>query len=213
MMNIKIKLVLAGMAVAMLFSAQTTMAEERVGDPYPLSTCAVSGKDAAAKGEPLVILIEGRELKTCCKNCKAKLEADPAKFIAGVDAQIIVQQEKHYPLTTCVVGGGALTAKGDPIKLVVNNRLVQLCCNGCKKKVSEDPAGIIAQLDEAVIAKQSEGYALKVCPVSGEELGDDPIHVVVGNRLIELCCNGCKKKVDANPAKYLAMLDAGKVTE
>ena len=225
---------LMGVALAMLFTAQSTMAQEgkgeratkagnpsseapakaekRIGDPYTLATCAVSGEDAWADGEPKVILLNGREFKTCCNKCKGKLEADPAKFIAEVDAAIIKQQEKHYPLTTCVVGEGDLKAKGDPVQLVVNNRMVQLCCSGCKKKLSADPAKFIAQLDAAVIQQQSEDYKLKTCPISGEELGDKPKNIVIGNRLVKLCCAGCQKKVAANPAKVFAMLDSGKVT-
>jgi hypothetical protein len=209
--GLKSKLMLMMAAFAMLFSAQSTMAVERVGDPYTLGTCAVSGKDAWAKGDPLVIIHEGREVKTCCKNCKSKFEADPAKFLPGIDAKIIAQQDKHYPLTTCVVGGGALDSKGEPVVLVVNNRLVKLCCNGCKKKVKANPAGFIAKLDEAAIAKQNDSYNLKKCPIGGEDLGDKAKNIVLGNRLVKLCCAGCKKKVNANPAKVFAMLDTGKV--
>lgn len=210
--NIKSTWLLAGAFMALMLCAPMTMAAERVGDPYPLGTCAVSGKDAWAKGEAIVIIHEGREFKTCCENCKGKFEADPAAYVKGVDAQIIAQQVKHYPLTTCIVGGSDLNKNGEPIQLVVNNRLVQLCCAGCKDKLEADPAAFLAKLDEAVIAQQSKGYALKECPVSGETLGEKTTDLIIGNRLVKLCCAGCKKKVEANPAKVFAMLDSGKVS-
>ena len=39
--------------------------------------------------------------------------------------------------------------------MVVNNRLVKLCCAKCEKAVEDDPAAYIAKIDEAVIAAQS----------------------------------------------------------
>jgi hypothetical protein len=37
----------------------------------------------------------------------------------------------------------------------------------------------------------------------------DPVDLVVGNQLIELCCAGCKKKINADPAKYIAQVQQG----
>ena len=210
--NVKAKLFILGAAIAMMLTTQSTMAAERVGDPYTLDTCAVSGKGLRAKGEPFVILVEGREYKTCCSKCKEKLEADPSAFVDSVDERIIKQQAKHYPLTTCLISGKPVKEHGEPVNLVVNNRLVQLCCDGCKDKFKADPAKFLAKLDEAVIEKQDKEYALKKCPISGEKLGDNAKNIVVGNRLVKLCCAGCEKKVLANPDKVIAMLDAGKVT-
>ena len=31
----------------------------------------------------------------------------------------------------------------------------------------------------------------------------------VANRLVKFCCEGCETKYNANPAKYLHMLDTG----
>jgi hypothetical protein len=58
------------------------------------------------------------------------------------------------------------------------------------------------QLAAAAIARQ------KICPVSGKPLGSmgDPIKVMIGDKPIFLCCRGCFKKVQANPARYLAMV-------
>ena len=50
-------------------------------------------------------------------------------------------------------------------------------------------------------------FPLKTCIVTGDELGDDPVDVTYKGRLIRLCCKSCVKKFNANPAKYLAILD------
>ena len=46
--------------------------------------------------------------------------------------------------------------------------------------------------------------------VGGGKLGSmgKPVEVVLGNRLVRLCCKGCVPKLKANPAKYLPKLDA-----
>lgn len=54
--------------------------------------------------------------------------------------------------------------------------------------------------DKALIAAQN------VCPVSGEELGSvgPPVKVTVQGETFFLCCPDCRKKVDADPEKYIA---------
>ena len=52
--------------------------------------------------------------------------------------------------------------------------------------------------------------AQRTCPVTGEELGSmgDPISVTVKDETIFVCCQGCVKKVQQNPDKYLAKVHA-----
>jgi YHS domain-containing protein len=51
---------------------------------------------------------------------------------------------------------------------------------------------------------------LKTCPVSGEKLGEmgDPYVFVYKGQQVKLCCKGCKKDFDKNPAKYLKLIRA-----
>jgi YHS domain-containing protein len=47
---------------------------------------------------------------------------------------------------------------------------------------------------------------LTTCPVSGEKLGGDmgkPYVFVYQGQEVKLCCSGCKKDFDKDPAKYL----------
>ena len=50
-------------------------------------------------------------------------------------------------------------------------------------------------------------FPVKMCIVSGEELGDDPVGVDYKGRNIGLCCKSCVKKFNANPEKYAAVFD------
>lgn len=204
-------LMVACLAVAMMLFVPGVSAEERVGDPYTLDTCPISGKKLGSMGDPIALLVEGREVKVCCAGCKDPVTSNPAAIFSKIDDQIIAQQKEAYPLDTCVIGGSKLGSMGDPIDLVVNNRHVRLCCDGCKDKATSDPAAVIAKLDKAVIARESKTYNVDVCAVTGEKLNDQARNLVVANRLVKVCCAGCDDAVFANPMKMLSMIDSGKV--
>jgi hypothetical protein len=75
--------------------------------------------------------------------------------------------------------------------------------------VASDAAGPLAavkQTDKELIEKQ------KTCPVTDQTLGamGKPVKVVVKGRTVFLCCAGCKKKIMADPDKYLKKLDEKK---
>lgn len=55
----------------------------------------------------------------------------------------------------------------------------------------------------------------KRCPVTGEELGSmgEPLAVTVGGRAIYVCCRGCAKRAQADPAKALAAVAAEVATK
>lgn len=57
-------------------------------------------------------------------------------------------------------------------------------------------------------AEQPAALAQKVCPVSDEPLGSmgTPIKVTAEGKTAYLCCNGCKKEFEADPAAALAKL-------
>ena len=51
----------------------------RIGDPWPLETCIVSGEKLGEMGDPIIKLYEGREFRFCCKGCVGKFEKEPEK--------------------------------------------------------------------------------------------------------------------------------------
>lgn len=58
--------------------------------------------------------------------------------------------------------------------------------------------------------KPPKPYPLDTCVVSGEKFGGamgEPFVFVHDGREIQLCCKGCKKAFDKEPAKYLAKID------
>lgn len=118
---------------------------EQQKDKYPLHTCVVSGKEIA-DGEGIDYVYNNRYVKLCCGGCESKVEGDPAKYIGEVDAAVIKAQEASYSAKTCPVSGEKLGSMGDPVKLVVANQLVEVCCKGCTKKVMANPAKYISMV-------------------------------------------------------------------
>jgi hypothetical protein len=60
-------------------------------------------------------------------------------------------------------------------------------------------------ITRSTAADQAAINAQRVCKVSGESLGSmgAPIKVTRGDRVIFLCCQGCVRRIQANPDQYL----------
>ncbi|MFN9785891.1 MAG: hypothetical protein ACK57N_04870 [Planctomycetia bacterium] len=177
----KIKLALAALAVAAL-SFVTVHAATRVEEkPAP--------RPAPKPEQPKE---QGKE------------EAKPSE----ADAAAIRAQAPSYPLDTCAVSGEKLGSMGKPLDMVVEGRMVRLCCKGCTKGVAKDKDAIFKKLDEGVIAAQKASYPLDSCPISGNKLGEKAKDVVVGTRLVRTCCGDCAAKVQKDATASMDKVDA-----
>jgi Cu(I)/Ag(I) efflux system membrane fusion protein len=60
----------------------------------------------------------------------------------------------------------------------------------------------LSAADQALVAKQ------RLCPITGQPLGSMgvPTRVLIGGRIVFLCCEGCEPELKRNPNKYLAKL-------
>lgn len=117
-----------------------------------------------------------------------------------------------YTLTTCAASGRPIDVKGTPTTEWFAGRELKFCCAGCAAAVKKDPAKWLEKVDEALIAQQMPIYPTTECIVAGSSLikdgKDTGTNVMVGNRLFRVCCAKCAAKVEADPAKYAAKLDA-----
>lgn len=181
------------------------------GDPYLLDSDAVSGKGLGPVATQAIVVHEGREFRFANQQNADTFKANPARYIAGVDAKMIAQQASYYPLETCVVSGDKLGNKDASFEFVHQNRLVRVTSKEHMAAFLREPGKYLAKLDAAVIERQKAKYKPTTCPVSGEKLGEmgDPIDLVVGNRLVRFCCKGCLKDFDKDPLSYLGKLDGG----
>ena len=60
----------------------------------------------------------------------------------------------------------------------------------------------------SVVPAKPKPDLMTTCPVSGEKLGEmgKPYIFVYQGQEIKLCCSGCKKDFDKDPAKYVAKI-------
>jgi YHS domain-containing protein len=118
---------------------------------YPLKTCAVSGEELGSMGEPLELVHGTRLVRLCCKGCIKGFQRDPAATLAKIDAALIAEQRKTYPLTTCLVGGE--TIEGAGFEKLYGVRLTRFCGEKCAAGFAKEPAKYLAMLDKAAAEK------------------------------------------------------------
>jgi YHS domain-containing protein len=118
---------------------------------YPLKTCVVSGKELGGEmGDPIDAVYRNRLVRLCCPMCEEAFTQDPAVYLGKLDQAVKDRQAAGYPLKTCPVSGMELGgAMGDPVEVVVANRLVRLCGEACIGKLRTDPVKYLAALDAA----------------------------------------------------------------
>jgi hypothetical protein len=75
-------------------------------------------------------------------------------------------------------------------------------------KLSKTILSLIALAVFSPLAPAADTYPLSTCVVSGEALGSmgQPIIIHHQGAEVRLCCKGCVKKFNADPAKYLEKL-------
>ncbi len=139
--------------------------------------------------------------------------AQAQRAAAGADdSAAVARQIPSYPLKTCVVSGEPLE---EAIDVVQDGTLVRLCCKGCAKALAKKPAAIVAKVHAAVVSEQKASYPLETCVDSGESLGamGEPVDMVMGTRLVRVCCKGCKKGVEKDAKAVMAKIDAALIEQ
>ena len=119
---------------------------------YPLDTCVVTGESLFMDGTDIGVnhVYNNRLVRLCCRGCIRDFDAEPAGYLKKLDAAVIKAQRADYPLQDCVVlEGSKLGSMGDPVEIVVANRLVKFCCAGCRPKFDKNPAAFLVRLDKA----------------------------------------------------------------
>ena len=198
--------------------------------------CPVSGKPLGSRGKAVPVDAGGQRVYVCCAGCVGKVEADPAKYVsARPEVKVVETKKSDAPLitkqSTCPVMGGPLGAMGGPIKLLVGDQPLFLCCRGCIKKVKAEPEKYLAMAagNDAGNQPQSQASggeqvrpgvyrvtaadqpfvaAQKMCPVMDGPLDamGGPYRVSADGKIVYICCPGCAEKISADPAKYIAEL-------
>jgi len=108
--------------------------------------CPVTGKDLRSMGGPVKAEVGGATVFLCCKGCFGK-PLDQNHW-SQVQANIAAAQGM------CPIFKKGL---GDrPVPVVVNHRLLYVCCKPCTKKVQADPSGSIAFVNAQLARRFAE---------------------------------------------------------
>ena len=67
---------------------------------YPLQTCVVSGEKLGGMGDPINYVHLNRLVRFCCPSCKDEFLKDPQAHLKKIDAAVIAEQARDYPLKT-----------------------------------------------------------------------------------------------------------------
>lgn len=127
----------------------------------------------------------------------------------------------------CPVTEMPLGSMGVPPRVTVDGRAVLLCCAGCEKRIRDNPKKYFAKLEATGVIESEDSEieealaelsaddrklarAQKLCPVADFPLGSmgPPNKVDVNGRPVFICCEGCRDALLAEPAKFLAKIDA-----
>lgn len=88
-----------------------------------------------------------------------------------------------------------------------------MTCTLCRLATVACCVGALAAADSASAAPAAKPYPLNTCIVSGDQLGamGDTVVIVRQGQEIKLCCKGCVKDVDKDPARYLQKIEAARL--
>lgn len=172
-------------------------------------TCPIMGKPVTADMKSTVV--NGQQVFVCCPPCIAKIQADVSGTLKKVNASYASfvsaeRQTKSDQLHIaaqgiCPVSGGKLGSMGAPIKVKVGAKEhAFLCCKGCVGKQLD--AGHWKTIQANLAAAQG------TCPVMNKPVDASMKSAVVSGRKIFVCCPPCIAKIEADPATYVAKLDA-----
>ena len=105
--------------------------------------------------------------------------------------------------------------------LFCSGLLVVIVLSGCAPAPDASPTATTPATDPASKNQTTEQVSLSAedqaladkqqkCPIGGTPLGDHgtPIKVMVGDRPVFICCEGCRQPLLDDPEKHLATLDA-----
>ncbi len=114
-------------------------------------TCPISGRRLGSMGQPIPVQLASRTVYVCSPQCRDKLMRDQSMFDLQSDEFLVssatdadqpaIDRQKVCPVMDEPLGG-----MGPPIKVIMGDQVVFLCCRGCIKKLKADPVKYLAKV-------------------------------------------------------------------
>ena len=125
--------------------------------------CPVTKMPLGSMGAPPKVDVNGKPVFLCCMGCKGPLLEDPEKHLANLNSNSSLEKvdpkiaaalaklseadrELAQQQRICPVADFQLGAMGAPIKVDVKGTPVFICCEGCRKKLLDEPDKYLAKL-------------------------------------------------------------------
>ena len=178
------------------------------GDLYYFDDCPVCRRLLGTQGDPVTHVADGRQIRFCKSNCASAFTAAFSANLEALDQRMSKDQAMWYPITTSVVSG--LPLSQSPLDFVWGNRLIRV--NGAEEKATflRQPEKYFNVLTHEAILARWQKYPVTKCPVQGRALGDsfdEELAVVIGYRIVRVCCDDCARLVREHPNHYLPIID------
>jgi len=144
------------------------------------------------------------------KATEARIKANLEKL--DPEDRELAEEQKYCAVETT----NRLGSMGKPIKMMIEDEPVFLCCKGCEKTAKQDPKQTLARVEnlkvQAALAKldpadRKLAEQQKFCANDTESrLGSmgAPVKVMVKDQPVFVCCGSCRKAVLKDPDKTLA---------
>ena len=158
--------------------------------------CPVSGQklgEDAIKSE-----VDGMTMFLCCEGCKGKPAGEKHK-------QTIMARMAKAQGNCPLMEKKEVTA--DSEMTVVNGQPVFTCCKRCASKVADNGEMALKKVHanyKSFLSDEALKMAQKICPVSGQPLGDGAIKVTKDGEDMFVCCENCVE-ADFNSDKVAAI--------
>lgn len=120
-----------------------------------------------AMGTPIKVMLEGKPVFDCCKNCvaEAKKDGQTTLLIAQkltkvsavlaklpVEERMAIEAQKYC----AVMDKNLLGSMGAPVKLEIDGEPVYLCCKGCTGRAQANTTATLAKVEELIKAGLTE---------------------------------------------------------
>lgn len=177
---------------------------------YAQQHCPFSGGDLA---EGITLAVGGVEVGFCCEDCRNKVAAETettsqAALVFSNEAFEKAFAKKSVAITLDGINCFLMPKKFISAEKAVdyNGAKVFLCCDGCVKRFSKDPAKFAAKANQQLV--QTGQFHQTACPISGHPV-DAAQTVDVGGVSVGFCCANCKAKAEAATAEERAEMVFG----
>jgi len=168
-------------------------AEPRKAGAAALPSCPVMG-------EPVNLYVRAETkdgpVYFCCAECIERFEEKPDKYSKAVSEQRKALAALPKVQVACPISGKAVNPK---LSVEAGGQRVFVCCEMCVEPLRKD--------FDKYKTKLLGSYTYQtICPVGGEPINPGSSMDMGKGQTVYFCCDECKAKFQAEPAKYKARL-------